>query len=79
MNFFCTPADVILGLENEVEVLIADRAACEDWSKAVEVIARQYQMSYLNTRKMLIDFYRNQRVLSLYGICKVFYLAESAR
>ncbi|MBH8566770.1 hypothetical protein I8748_32240 [Nostoc sp. CENA67] len=78
MKSFYTPADAILNLDNE-EALIADQACCEDWFSAVGEVARQHQMSYLSTRKILVAAYQAQRVLSLYGICKAFYLAESAR
>ncbi len=85
MKVFCTPADAILNLTSE-EALIADRACCEDWFGAVEAIAEQHQIPYLNARSAIIDYYRKQRILSLYGICKaisdgslLIYLAESVR
>lgn len=93
MEFFCTPADAILGLDTEQEVLIADKVCCTEWFRAVSAIALQYQMPYLVTRTALVEFYRSQRTFSLYGVCKAallgggaikahllnFYLAESAR
>lgn len=93
MEVFCTPADAILGLDTEQEVLIADDACCSEWFRAVSAVALQYQMPYLDTRTALVRFYRSQRIISLYGVCKAallgggavkahllnFYLAESAR
>ncbi|PHJ59554.1 hypothetical protein VF14_08730 [Nostoc linckia z18] len=86
MKIFYAPADSILDLVNE-EAIIADTACCEDWFWAVDAIALLHEIPYSEARKAIVDRYRNQRVLSLYGICKaivdgtmrICYLAESAR
>ncbi|RCJ20190.1 hypothetical protein A6S26_05560 [Nostoc sp. ATCC 43529] len=78
MKVFCTPADPILDLTSE-EALIADMDCCQEWFWAVQAIALAHRMEYASARKAIVVRYRNQRVLSLYGICKQIYLAESAR
>ncbi len=87
MKIFCTPADAILSLDSEQEALIADTACCQEWFWAVQAIALLHEIPYSEARKAIVDYYRNQRVLSLYGVCRaildgslpIFYLADSAR
>ncbi|MBW4675906.1 MAG: hypothetical protein KME52_18365 [Desmonostoc geniculatum HA4340-LM1] len=69
MKIFCTPADAILNLTSD-ECLVADMSCCEEWSGAVQAIALPHQISYSDARKAIVDRYRSQRVLSLYGICQ---------